>query len=148
MSSLIEGNGMVRPLQVMAVVLAAAVSFGFGWAGGDDHGMGHGGGGHGSTKGENAPTVAGARRIAVSAKSFEFTPDEITIQAGEDVTIVLTSADVFHDFMVKGEGHVVGAKRGKTRRGGLRIDEPGTYKIWCSVSGHRSAGMKGTIVVQ
>ena len=37
---------------------------------------------------------------------------------------------------------------GKTKRGGLRIDEPGTYQSWCSITGHRAAGMKGTIVVE
>jgi plastocyanin len=120
---------------------------------GEDH-DGHDSGGHGMDMGDggghgdNAPVVAGAPRIKVKAASFKFAPKQITLQAGEDVTIVLTSKDVFHDFMVQGLGHVVGAKKGKTAKGGLMIDTPGTYKFWCSVSGHRGAGMKGTIVVQ
>ncbi len=121
--------------------------------GGDGHGGSHGmdtghGGGNGGDHGKNAAVVPGARQITVKATSFRFAPKQITVQAGEDVTIVLTSKDVFHDFMVQGIGHVVGAKKGKTAKGGLMIDEPGTYKFWCSVSGHRGAGMKGTIVVQ
>lgn len=99
--------------------------------------------------GENATTVPGARQIDVTATSFEFTPKEITIAAGEDVTIALTANDVFHDFFVEDDkGHVVGAEMGKTEMGGLRIDKPGTYKFWCTVSGHRTAGMEGTIIVQ
>ena len=116
-------------------------------------GGGHGGGGgHGSGGGgkqhRNAPTVPGAREIDVSAKSFEFTPEDITVGAGEDVTIALHSTDVLHDFVVKQQGHIVSAKAKKTKRGGLRIDDPGTYRFWCSVPGHRSAGMTGSIVVQ
>ena len=41
--------------------------------------------------------VEGARTIAVSATSFEFEPAEITVTAGEDVAIALTSDDVLHD---------------------------------------------------
>jgi cytochrome c oxidase subunit 2 len=114
----------------------------------DPHGGGHsmdmGDGGYD----KNAPVVPGARQIKVKATSFRFAPKQITVQAGEDVAIVFTSKDVFHDFMVQSNGHVVGAKKGKTAKGGLMIDEPGTYKFWCSVPGHRGAGMKGTIVVQ
>ena len=114
--------------------------------GGDGHGMDMGGGGgHGDA---NAPTVKGARTIKVTAGRFRFTPKSITVVAGEDVTIVMKSTDLFHDFFVKGTGHVVGTERKKTRSGGLRIDEPGTYTFWCTVKGHRAAGMKGTIVVE
>lgn len=108
---------------------------------------GHGGGSNDGHK--NAPTQAGAREIEVTAGKFRYKPNEITVAPGEDVTIVMTSTDLFHDFFVKGEGgHIVGAKAKKTKKGGLSIDEPGTYKFWCTVEGHRAAGMKGTIVVQ
>lgn len=118
---------------------------------GEDHGggMDEHGGGRGSGDGHrNAPTEVGAREIEVTAGRFRFKPNRITVGAGEDVTIVLSSRDLFHDFFVKGEGHIVGAKAKKTKKGGLTISEPGTYKFWCTVEGHRAAGMKGTIVVQ
>jgi plastocyanin len=97
---------------------------------------------------KNAPVHAGAREITVNATSFAFSPGEITLRPEEEVTIVLQSQRLFHDFVVQGKGHAVGANAGKTEKGGLRIDKPGTYKFWCSVSGHRSAGMEGTLVVQ
>ena len=106
----------------------------------DEHGEGHG---H-----ENATTKKGARGIKVTARSFSYKPKRITIDADEDVTIVMKSTDIFHDLKVKGEGHIVGAEAGQTKKGGLRIDEPGTYKYWCTVPGHRSAGMTGKIVVE
>ena len=108
-----------------------------------DSGMDMGGGSH-----KNAAIQTGAREISVDAKSFAFEPSRITIKAGEDVTIALESTDVAHDFVVQGQGHVVGANAGKQAKGGLMIDKPGTYKFWCSVSGHRTAGMEGTLVVE
>lgn len=112
---------------------------------GDDHGMG---GDHGHGSGKNASVAADARKIRVTATNFAFAPKEISVRAGEDVAIVLTSKDAFHDFEVKGIGHVVGAKENKTKSGGLMLEKPGTYKFWCSVPGHRANGMRGTIVVQ
>jgi uncharacterized cupredoxin-like copper-binding protein len=100
-----------------------------------------------NSMGGNCPTVEGAREIAVVGDAFTFTPTEITIASGEDVTIALTADDIAPDFYGKGVGHIVHAKTGKTAMGGLRIDEPGTYKFWCTVAGHKKAGMTGTITV-
>jgi plastocyanin len=91
---------------------------------------------------------AAGRTIRIDGKSFAFLPDSITLHAGERVTIVYRSLDGFHDLVVKGVGRVVKANGGQTRRGTLMIAKPGTYKFWCSVRGHRSAGMVGRIVVQ
>jgi plastocyanin len=92
--------------------------------------------------------TTGGRTIRIDGKSFAFIPNRIIIRAGERVTIVYHSLDGFHDLVVQGVGRVVKANGGQTRRGTLTIAKPGTYKFWCSVRGHRSAGMKGTIVVQ
>src|SRR5205823_1166652 len=101
-----------------------------------DDGHGHGMGDHG----KNAPMVAGARKIAVKARSFKFTPAANTVKAGEDVTIMWRSVDVLYDCVVKGQGYVVSAKGKETASGGLMIDTPGTYKFWCGVAGHRARG--------
>ncbi|MFP5256526.1 MAG: cupredoxin domain-containing protein [Acidimicrobiia bacterium] len=104
-----------------------------------DDGMGHD---------ETTPVVEGARRIEVTARSFEFDPDEITITAGEDIAIVLTSEDMLHDFTVDGlDAHVVAEADG-TVEGGLRADDPGRYSFYCTVPGHRDAGMEGTLIVE
>jgi len=97
--------------------------------------------------GTSCPTVPGAREIPVVGDAFTFTPTAITVAAGEDVTIALTAEDIGHDIYVKGIGHVVHADAGETATGGIRLDQPGTYKFWCTVSGHKKAGMTGTITV-
>jgi plastocyanin len=97
----------------------------------------------------NRAVVPGARTIDVDATTFSFDPEFIRIDAGEDVTIRLHSDDVFHDFVIDGRvGHVVGVDGGDTAKGGIRIREAGSYAFYCSVTGHRSAGMEGTIAVR
>jgi cytochrome c oxidase subunit 2 len=97
---------------------------------------------------EPTPVAEGARRIEVGATSFEFDPDEITVTAGEDVAIVLTSDDVVHDLTIDEIDVHVAADRGETAEGGLRADEPGEYTFYCTIAGHREAGMEGTLVVE
>lgn len=98
---------------------------------------------------DGASKVAdGARVVKVAATSFAFSPETITVTAGEDVAISLTSTDkALHDFTVDELDAHVAAKPGKTATGGLRADTPGTYTFYCSVVGHRAAGMTGTLVV-
>jgi cytochrome c oxidase subunit 2 len=97
---------------------------------------------------ESTPVAPGARRIEVDATSFEFDPDEITVTAGEDVAIVLSSDDLLHDFTIDDIDVHVTADRGETAEGGLRADEPGEYTYYCTIAGHRAAGMEGTLVVE
>lgn len=108
-------------------------------------GMGNGGDmGHDET----SPVADGARRIEVAARSFEFDPEEITVTAGEDVAIVLTSEDLLHDFTIDELDAHVAADADETSEGGLRADEPGRYTFYCTVAGHRDAGMEGTLIVE
>jgi plastocyanin len=90
--------------------------------------------------------VAPAREIAVSARSYRFTPSKLRLQAREKVVIVLHSKDAFHDFVVDGRT-VVSAGGGKTARGALRLIRRGQYTFACAVPGHAAAGMRGTITV-
>lgn len=107
---------------------------------GHDHGDDH--------HAHDTPVAEGARTIAVDATSFAFEPSVITVAAGEDVAIALTSDDVLHDFAVEGVEVHVAAERGETTEGGLRVDEPGEYRIVCTVEGHLEAGMEGTLIVE
>jgi cytochrome c oxidase subunit 2 len=102
------------------------------------------GGGH-----EGASPVADdARHVAVSGRSFEFDPEEITVRAGEDIAIVFSSEDSLHDFTIDDLDAHVAAEEDSTSIGGLRADEPGRYTFYCSVEGHREAGMEGILVVE
>ena len=98
--------------------------------------------------GESNPTMPGAREIAVGATSFRFEPAEIRVRAGEDVTIVLAASDVEHDFTIDALNFHVAAGAGQVGRGGLHApNTAGSYAVYCSVAGHRAAGMTATVVV-
>ena len=101
-----------------------------------------GGGGGGSG---NAAVEPGAREIKVNARSYEFAPMKIRVEAGEDIAVVLHSRDQAHDFTLEHQGLVVTVDGGKTAKGGFRLTKPGTYIFYCSITGHRTAGMEGTI---
>jgi plastocyanin len=114
--------------------------------GGMDGGSDSMGGGMGHDS--SSPVAEGARRVDVEATSFEFDPDEITVTAGEDITIALTAQDILHDFTIDELDAHVSADKGETAEGGLRAEEPGRYTYYCSVAGHREAGMEGTLIVE
>ena len=66
---------------------------------------------------------------------------------GEDMADEDMAED--HDDHAEGPNdlHVVHADPGETVTGTFTIDEPGTYTFYCSVPGHREAGMEGTLEV-
>ena len=151
---------MRRTLLIVAAVLAATAllaACGDDSSTGDADGMGHDDMGSDTSNGmggmddmghdDASPVADGARRIEVTATSFEFDPDTIEVDAGEDIAIVLTSDDTLHDFTIDDVEAHVAADEGETNEGGFTADEPGTYTFYCSVEGHREAGMEGTLTV-
>jgi plastocyanin len=143
--------GEVKRTITVALMLVGVL--GIAACGGSDHGDSMGGGhmessGHHSDGTDNRPVAPGARRILVTADSLTFVPRRIELRAGEDVAIVLTSKDLEHDLYVESVGHIVHARAGATEEGGLSIDEPGSYRMWCTVRGHREGGMVGTVTVR
>ncbi|MGH9189135.1 MAG: plastocyanin/azurin family copper-binding protein [Acidimicrobiales bacterium] len=101
--------------------------------------------GSGSTTAQ--PPVDGARGIEIVAESLTFRPAAIKIAAGEDVAVTLRSADAAHDLTVDGAGFHLHVEAGKSGSGALRVDAPGTYRAYCSVPGHREAGMEMVLTV-
>jgi uncharacterized cupredoxin-like copper-binding protein len=84
--------------------------------------------------------------------SLDFEPTSFTVPAGQEVTVELTSeAGVEHDFVIEdvdgGDLDVVHADPGETATGTFTIDDAGSYDFFCSVPGHRQAGMEGTLEV-
>lgn len=144
----------MRRLTTLAVLLLAGLPLLAACGSSDDSssdsmGMSDHSGMHDGTSGmePNNTVVGGAREIPIEGVALSFAPNRLQITAGEDVTIVLTSADIAHDLYVDGVGHVVHAGARKTAKGGLMIEKAGTYKFWCTVTGHKAGGMVGTLTV-
>jgi uncharacterized cupredoxin-like copper-binding protein len=82
--------------------------------------------------------------------NLRFDPDSFSVPAGQQVTVELTAeASVEHDFVIEetGDELVVHADPGETATGTFTIDEPGSYTVYCSVPGHREAGMVADLEV-
>jgi plastocyanin len=103
----------------------------------------------GRGNGEGSLVPEDARHVPVTARSYAFEPDEITVETGEPIAIVLTSEDALHDFVIDEVDAHVSADSGQTGIGGFHApSDPGRYAFYCTVAGHREQGMEGTLVVE
>ena len=82
--------------------------------------------------------------ISVGATEFAFDPDTISIPAGVAETVTLANkGTVEHDITIDALGVKIHAGVGETVSGTVTA-EAGTYEFYCSVPGHKEAGMVGT----
>src|SRR5262245_30604917 len=113
-----------------------------------------------------------ATEITLDAGDFAYSPVSVTIPAGKPVTLMLVnSGAVEHDFVVEkidanvdvvqdsssNDHHAHGIEAnydvhfsvqpGETSSIRLTVSEPGTYAFFCSVVGHKEAGMIGELIV-
>lgn len=107
-----------------------------------------GGGGRISVVGE------GASEISVEAvpRGLGYKQREVTIEAAETKLHFENPQGVVHDLDLEdAEGKLI-ADMETIGRGyadvPIRYLEPGRYTFYCSVPGHREAGMEGTVIVE
>lgn len=83
--------------------------------------------------------------------NLAFTSDEATAKAGKDTINFTNESPVPHDVRIEDEngkelgGTEVLAEGSESAEVELK---PGTYTYFCSVPGHRQAGMEGTLTVK
>ena len=84
-------------------------------------------------------------KIKVDARNFAFSPKKLKVKARQKVTVVLHSTDSPHDFAIQGGDTVVEVGGDKTKSGSFTLAKPGKYTYYCTIPGHQTAGMHGTI---
>jgi uncharacterized cupredoxin-like copper-binding protein len=96
----------------------------------------------------NAGDSATSDQFTVESHDIFFQPKEIEIPANQDVKILLPNLGVSaHDFSIDELGIHQAIAPGETAE--VTINAPaGTYEFYCSVPGHKEAGMVGTLVVR
>lgn len=102
----------------------------------------------------SATAGAPARMLKLEANregQLEYSTKSLSAKAGKDYIDFTNTSPVGHNVTVESSsGSIVGAT--PTFMGGsktLAVDlKPGTYKYFCTVPGHRMAGMEGTITVK
>ena len=83
--------------------------------------------------------------------SLAFTSDEVTAKAGKDTVNFTNSSPVPHDVRIEDSsgGDVGGTEVLSEGSESATVElEPGEYTFYCSVPGHRQAGMEGTLTVK
>lgn len=106
-----------------------------------------------STASTAAAPASGAQTLALAANpegQLKFTTSSLSAKAGTVTIAFENKATIEHNVTVASpSGATLGAT--PTSSGGTKTLtvtlKPGTYKFYCSVPGHRQAGMEGTLTV-
>ncbi|EKD65360.1 MAG: hypothetical protein ACD_50C00112G0004 [uncultured bacterium] len=92
---------------------------------------------------------ANLKEFTIESRGLSFTPDEIRVNVGDTVRIKYKNTVGTHDFTIEELGvqsSLIDAGEEATVQ--FVADKAGAYEFFCSVPGHREAGMKGTLVVE
>ncbi len=117
--------------------------------------------------------AAPVQEITVDAQSMEYQPASFEVTAGQSVRITFANHDVVeHDLSIleiptshmtessdSMAGHDMGAMEiqpelhvAAVAGGSAQVEftpsEPGTYEFFCTIAGHKEAGMHGTLTVK
>lgn len=89
------------------------------------------------------------KEFTIIAKQFEFIPETITVNQGDQVKLTVTSIDVTHGFLISEYGINERLEPGKTITVEFIADKKGEFSMVCNIvcgSGHRS--MRGKLIVK
>ena len=136
--------GVLAAFSLIAVlVVGLMVGAEFGFPGGSQEG-----GAVGGPASADTASTSGPAEISVTASEFAFAPSQLRLAGPGELTVTLDNTGVVeHDLVIEGIDGRALAKAGETASGIFQLDRPGTYTYYCSIPGHRDAGMEGTLAV-
>lgn len=96
--------------------------------------------------GENGEEGGGGESVTFVAVDIDWEDPPEEVPAGEVTLELDNQGNTFHDLTVEelGDEVVAEAEGGETDSGTVTL-EPGEYTMYCSVPGHREAGMETTV---
>jgi len=90
-----------------------------------------------------------AAALVIEASEFKYVPPELTISSAGSTTLSLVNKGVVeHDFTIDELDFQIAVAIGETSEGTLTDTAAGTYEFYCTVPGHKEAGMVGTLTVE
>jgi uncharacterized cupredoxin-like copper-binding protein len=102
-----------------------------------------------TSTGQTATTSSAAQKVAIREKEFKITLPSTTLKAGSYEFDSKNVGKLGHDLVIQGNG--VNAKTPVFNPGQsqtLKVTlKPGKYDLFCSVPGHKAAGMNVTVKV-
>lgn len=101
------------------------------------------------TVADNGGTPAsGGSEVQIVATDLAFQPTDVTTTTGPTTIVLDNQGALEHDVVIMETDTVVAQAPGGSTASGTIDLEPGTYTFYCAVTGHREAGMEGTLVVE
>ena len=103
-----------------------------------------------SSGGDGGPAVSdpAAPRLEVTASEMRYDPASLTVNHGAVSVVLHNRGAVIHDLRITGQPTLlIEAAPGQTATATWRL-ETGRYRIYCSLPGHREAGMEGKLTVE
>jgi plastocyanin len=101
----------------------------------------------------SSSSSGGGSTVAISADpsgALAYEQTDVTAKAGKDTLDFTNDSSTPHDVVIEGDSGEVG--RTDVIQGDEATTEvdlkPGSYTFYCSVPGHREAGMEGTLTVK
>jgi plastocyanin len=150
---------MKKAAAVLALALASVALVACGGSDSTTTAPRSGGGNAATTGGGNAAQAGGGAAAQTTLKlstdpsgQIKYTADSLSAKAG-NVTIDLDNTQaVQHDVAVEDSGGTELGKSDLIAQGSTSLTlqnlKPGTYTYFCTVPGHRDAGMQGTLTVK
>jgi uncharacterized cupredoxin-like copper-binding protein len=96
--------------------------------------------------GSGGSGAAGGATISVEATEFQFSPKDISTSAGSKTIELKNKGSVEHDFTVDALGIKLHTTPGETKSTTAEL-KAGSYEFYCSIPGHKEAGMVGKLTV-
>jgi len=116
----------------------------------------------------SSTTSTDPKTVTLTMNEFQFQPAEITVNVGQPVKLVLkNNGTVLHDFVSTDAMVEVMAEHGAMHdMGGMetamhaaieagqqstlefKATQAGTYTFYCTIAGHKEAGMTGKLIVK
>jgi plastocyanin len=141
----------MRTFGLLAVLLSIAV-IGFAAGCGDDDDEGD----EGAATTEAPADTGGGGETSVEMTEYEFTPNDLSVSAGDTLALENTGQILHNLTIVEGDDPLGGGAELAASddidggdSGDLTVDvEPGEYGFLCTIPGHAEDGMTGTIAVE
>jgi plastocyanin len=87
--------------------------------------------------------------LIVVARDLSFSPRDLSAASGGELTLTLQNdGRLAHNLTIDELDLKIIASPGKAKTLTVSLPAPGTYPVYCSVSGHRQAGMSGTLTLK
>jgi uncharacterized cupredoxin-like copper-binding protein len=95
------------------------------------------------------PAVEGptSPSLDVVATEMAYDPDAVAVAAGTVEVVLRNEGQVLHDLRITDQPFIIEAGAGSMATGQLAL-EAGSYAFYCSLPGHREAGMEGVLEVR